>query len=343
MEQLFLFIFPIIHYNRSMNINQNSNKTVLIFGVSSFVGSNMADFFKKTHRVVGTYYQNPVNIKGVLSLECNVLNKDEIQKIMLIAKPDFVIYCVGISSVKNCDQLPHQADVLNNQSLYTVSEFTARHGARFIYLSNDFVFSGQKKNYNEGDNVDPVTHLGKTLANAEFYLQKSSLNFLIIRTSRLYGRGISAINLSWFEKLERALFSQNAIEMDDSIKFGFIDIYYVCMVLKMMMDKNIQNRLVHVSSIDQLTFFEFAQKYASEFKLSKSLINKTRWSLPLSKSVSVEEIRDSVLKLEVTNLESLLRIQMPSIGESLQLTHERLLAKSYDDPQEGLTLVVEDE
>lgn len=326
-----------------MSINQFSNKTVLIFGVSSFVGSNMAEFFKDTHRVVGTYYQNPVNIDGVLTLECNVLNKDEIQKIMLIAKPDFVIYCVGISSVKDCDQSPHQADVLNNQSLYTVSEFSARHGARFIYLSNDFVFSGQKKAYNEGDNVDPATHLGKTLANAEFYLQKSSLNFLILRTSRLYGRGINFMKSSWFEKLERALFAQDTVDMDDSIKFGFIDIYYVCMVLKILMDKNVQNRLVQVSSRDQMTFFEFAQKYAGEFKLSKSLINKTRWQLPLSKSASVEDVTDRVLKLEVINLENFLRIQMPSIGESLKFSHERFLAKSYDDFKEALSLVDADD
>lgn len=325
-----------------MNVNQVSNKTILIFGVSSFIGSNMAEFFKKTHRVVGTYYQNQVNIEGVLALECNVLNKEEIQKIMLIAKPDFVIYCIGMSTVKECDQSPHQADVLNNQSLYTVSEYSARHGARFVYLSSGFVFSGQKKSYNEGDNVDPTTHLGKTLANAEFYLQKSSLNFLILRTSRLYGRGISATKLTWFEKLERALASQSTIEMDDSIKFGFIDIYYVCMILKILMDKNVQNRLVHVSSTDQLTFFEFAQKYAAEFKASKSLINKTRWNLPLSKILSVEEITDSVLKLEVGNLENFLRIEMPSINESLKFTHDRQLARSYEEFKQALSLVAEE-
>jgi len=36
------------------------NKTILIFGISSFVGSNLAFFLKEDFRIVGTYKKNYV-------------------------------------------------------------------------------------------------------------------------------------------------------------------------------------------------------------------------------------------------------------------------------------------
>ncbi|PJB53787.1 MAG: hypothetical protein CO099_05215, partial [Bdellovibrio sp. CG_4_9_14_3_um_filter_39_7] len=77
---------------------KSKRKTILIFGVSSFVGSNLAEYLKKDYRVVGTYNKNPVQIPGVLTLPCDVLSKDEVQLILFATKPDITIYAVGLSS-----------------------------------------------------------------------------------------------------------------------------------------------------------------------------------------------------------------------------------------------------
>ena len=53
-------------------------KTILIFGLSSFLGSNLADFFKKDYRIVGTYNKNTVKIPGILTIPCDVLVKEEV-------------------------------------------------------------------------------------------------------------------------------------------------------------------------------------------------------------------------------------------------------------------------
>ena len=55
-------------------------KTVLIIGASSFVGSNLLESLKEDYRVVGTYYQTPVDVSGILSLPCDVLRKEAVQK-----------------------------------------------------------------------------------------------------------------------------------------------------------------------------------------------------------------------------------------------------------------------
>ena len=248
-----------------LNSAMDKRKTVLIMGINSFVGSNLCEFFRKDYRVVGTYQRKYQPIPGVLALLCDVLNKDEVQLVLYAFKPDIVIYCVGLTSLKDCADMPNTSDALNSSGLFNVAEIAPRYGARVIYLSSQFVFSGANKNYNEMDNADVVTMYGKSQASSEFYLQKSSLNYLIVRCSKLYGRGVSALKDSWFELLQKNIKNNQAAVYDDFVHQGFIDVYYLGMVLKMCIDKNVANRLLHFSSQDSLTYYEFAKLYAEIF------------------------------------------------------------------------------
>jgi dTDP-4-dehydrorhamnose reductase len=60
------------------NTSADKRKTVLIIGVNSFVGSNLAEFFRKDYRVVGTYHKKNHPLPGILTLPCDVLNKEEV-------------------------------------------------------------------------------------------------------------------------------------------------------------------------------------------------------------------------------------------------------------------------
>lgn len=308
-----------------LNSTQDKRKTILILGINSFLGSNLAEFFRKDYRVVGTYHKRNQQLPGILTLPCDVLNKDEVQLVLYAFKPDIVLYCVGLTSLRDCADMPNASDAMNSAGLFNVAEIAPRYGARVIYFSSQFVFSGSNKNYNEMDNADVITQYGKSQASSEFYLQKSSLNYLIIRCSKLYGRGVSPLRDSWFEQLQRNLKSSQSAVYDDFVHQGFVDVYYLGMVLKMCIDKNVANRLIHFSSQDTLTYYEFAKLYAEIFHESDGLINKGKWHLPILKSSSVERVEEHLhYKLDVLNIEGLLKIKMPTIRESLEFTLKRL-------------------
>nr|BDT26717.1 sugar nucleotide-binding protein [Bacteriovorax sp. HI3] len=328
-----------------LNSSMDKRKTVLIMGITSFVGSNLCEFFRKDYRVVGTYHRKGQPIPGVLALPCDVLNKDEVQLVLYAFKPDIVIYCVGLTGLKECADMPNASDALNSAGLFNVAEIAPRYGARVIYLSSQFVFSGANKNYNEMDNADVITQYGKSQASSEFYLQKSSLNYLIVRCSKVYGRGVSPLRESWFEKLQRNLKANQSAIYDDFVHQGFVDVYYLGMVLKMCIDKNVANRLIHFASQDNMTYYEFAKTYCEIFHESESLINKGKWHLPILKSTSVERVDEHLhYKLDVLNIEGLLKIKMPTIRESLEFTLKRLNgnrtpAKGVVNKGEGLSFI----
>ncbi|OUR93100.1 hypothetical protein A9Q84_21595 [Halobacteriovorax marinus] len=320
-------------------------KTILIFGLSSFVGSNLAEFFKKDYRVVGSYNKNPVFIPGVLALPCDVLNKEEVQLILYAFKPDITIYAIGLSSLMACAREEERADALNASGLFNVVEYCQRYKSQVCYISSGFVFGGEDKSYIEMDIPDPNTAYGKTQASAEFYIQKTSLNYLVFRVCKLYGRGFLEHRLNFFEAIQKDFMQRKNVNFDDLVKTGYLDIYYLAMILKITFEKNVKNRLFQISSTDLATPYEFSKYYCETFNESPSLVQKGRWKYPILASAATVPSGENILfKLDVSNIEGFLNIKLPSVKESIEFTFNRFKGvsksgRSSANKGEGVTFI----
>lgn len=294
---------------------------MLIIGVSSFIGSNLAEHFKHDYKVIGTYYSNPVDIPGVLCLPCDVLSNDNVHNVLSSFSPDVTIYCAGVSSITECSLRESAADALNTSGLFNVAEYCHRYKSKICYISSSFVFAGEDKNYLEMDIPEASTVYGRTQAAAEFYIQKNSLDYLIFRCCRLYGKGINPYRNTWFELLQSRLHGSENIVLDDSIKLGFLDVNYIAMILRICLEKGVTNRLLQVSSNDLVTHLEFAQLYAEVFKLRSDQLARGKWFLPLLSGHSMGTTQGKrSFHLDISNIEGYLHLQMPSVRESLELT-----------------------
>lgn len=300
-------------------------KTILIIGISSFVGSNLAQYLKKYYKIVGTYYKNPVKVKGVLTLPMDILNKEEVQRVIFSFKPDFTIYCAGVNSISECAGRSEASDALNTNGLITVAEYCQRYRSQICYLSTCHVFSGEDKKYIEMDIPDANTSYGKSQASAEFYIQKTSLNYVIFRTCRLYGRSLKLTNPNYFEVLQKELHLGNQVSCDNHVLTGYLDIYYIAAMMKICFEKEVKNRLFQVSSKDIMSAYDFANAYADIFHQSKEMVTKGKWSYPVIKGMGGSFESDKIfLQMDISNLEGYLSIKLPSVKESLAFTFKRL-------------------
>ncbi|MBK23682.1 MAG: hypothetical protein CME70_06720 [Halobacteriovorax sp.] len=298
-------------------------KTILIIGISSFIGSNLAQYLKKYFRVIGTYYQNPVKIQGVLTLPMNIRNKDEVQRVIFSFKPDFTIYAAGLNSIVESDLNQETTDSLNTTGLITVAEYCQRYKSQICYLSTCHVFSGEEKKYIEMDIPDANTYYGKSQAAAEFYIQKTSLNYVIFRTCRLYGRSLKMSNPNYFETLQKELHLGNQVDCDNNVLTGYLDIYYIAAMIKICFEKEVKNRLFQVSSRDIMTAYDFAKSYADIFHLDKGMISKGKWKYPIIKGMGGSSDK-YFLQMDISNIEGYLSIKLPTVKESLAFTFKRL-------------------
>lgn len=300
-------------------------KTVMIFGISSFVGSNLAEALKDDFRIVGTYHQTPVTIPGITCYPCDVHKKDYVSRLIAIVKPDFTIYAVGLSSLVDCKLRPKLADALNSSGAANVCSASERYRSKFVLISSGFVHSGENLTYTEGDTPFPNSAYGNSLSSAEFFVQRSCLNYLIFRCGVLYGRSFRPQHPNWFEFVEKALARGEKFTADDSVKTGFLDIHIIGKILKQALLADMTNRLIHISSSDTMTRYEFARQYARSFKFDENLVQRNVVPFPLDRKPGGKDaVQELSFRMSTANVEEFIGTRMPSIDESIVFTKKRL-------------------
>ena len=108
---------------------------IFITGASGFAGSCIADFFlKKKHKVIASYYNNPIKIKNIrkvkLILTKKILIKDNIDTIIHCAsrtpvncKRNSLIFNQNVKMMKNLLNLASRKNVKNFIFLSSVSAY----------------------------------------------------------------------------------------------------------------------------------------------------------------------------------------------------------------------------
>lgn len=302
----------------------SKKKTILIFGVSSFLGSNLAEILKKKYRVVGTYYKNRADIEGVLSLKCDVHKKELVQKISLIVKPDITIYAVGLTSLAECSDNPKVADALNTAGVFNVSSAAERYGSKFIYFSSSYIFAGENTLYSENDTPMPITMYGSNMASSEFYIQKSCLNYIIFRCSPIIGRSYHYQDSNWIETLDRLNFLNEKIVCDTKVYTGFIDVWTLASVVDEAIEMNITNRLFQLSSTDIMNRYEFSKLYLEKIQGNQGLLSKGDWSFPILDTQAARQHlgEEHIYRLDVENAQKVFKTPILTIEKNIQKLNE---------------------
>ncbi|KAD4178070.1 hypothetical protein E3N88_26661 [Mikania micrantha] len=103
-------------------------------------------------------------------------------------QPDVVVNCAALSAPRACETNPTVAMSVNVPSTLVkwLSSFT-RTNTLLIHLSTDQVYEGTKSFYKEDDETLPVNIYGKSKVAAEEYISKNWSNFVILRSSIIFG------------------------------------------------------------------------------------------------------------------------------------------------------------
>jgi dTDP-4-dehydrorhamnose reductase len=103
-------------------------------------------------------------------------------------KPDVIVNAAAYTAVDKAESETELADRVNGQASQVMAEEASSLGAWLIHYSTDYVFSGQgSKAWQETDPVAPVNHYGASKLAGEQAIIASGCNYLIFRTSWVYG------------------------------------------------------------------------------------------------------------------------------------------------------------
>jgi dTDP-4-dehydrorhamnose reductase len=120
--------------------------------------------------------------------EMDLADADAIRRTVRDVRPDIIVNPAAYTAVDKAESDPDLAMAVNGNAAGVFAEEAKRLGAVLVHYSTDYVFDGDKAApYTEDDVPNPQSVYGKTKLAGDQAIQASGCNYLILRTSWVYG------------------------------------------------------------------------------------------------------------------------------------------------------------
>lgn len=120
--------------------------------------------------------------------ELDIKHYSQIREKLHEIKPQLIVNAAAYTAVDRAEEEPDLAMAINGIAPGVLAEEARALGAALVHYSTDFVFDGTKEDpYAEEDIPNPVNIYGKTKLAGEQAIQAAAGNYLIFRTSWVYG------------------------------------------------------------------------------------------------------------------------------------------------------------
>lgn len=122
--------------------------------------------------------------------DLDIRDEDGIEAAFRIHTPSVVVNCAAWTAVDDAESRERAAHEVNAVAPRLLAAACARHGARLVHVSTDYVFSGQAVlPYGEHDEAEPWTAYGRTKLAGEQAVLALLPGAAVVRTAWLYGAG----------------------------------------------------------------------------------------------------------------------------------------------------------
>jgi len=280
---------------------------ILLTGGSGLLGSKIAEIAVRKGYDIYSGYNKHESRFGV-PVKLNVCDKAALNKAFKEVKPEVVIHAAALTNVDKCEEDKTLAWKVNVDGTKNICELSKKHKAFLIYVSTDYVFSGEKGLYKETDETSPINYYGVTKLEGEKTIKNIPDEWCIARPSVIYGSTPAA------GKVNFALWVLEKLKKEEPIRV--ITDQYVSPTLNTNLADMIlevaERRLTgtyHLAGATPINRYRFAQLLAEKFELDKNLIEPARseemkWKAkrPKNTSLNVEKatrtLRNKPLKIE---------------------------------------------
>lgn len=120
-------------------------------------------------------------------LDLDITNKNHVLNYVSDNQIDLIINCAAYTNVNESEINKYQAIKVNSDAVKNLVEICEEKKLKMIHFSTDYVYNSNSINpIKEESNISPVNYYGFSKRQGEKFIEKSSSNLIIIRTSWLY-------------------------------------------------------------------------------------------------------------------------------------------------------------
>ena len=156
----------------------------LVIGASGFVGEHLVAALKFVGQVpVSTYRKTPIPSATFL----DITQQAEVQNLLESTNPEIVFLPAALTNVDFCEIHFDEAYEINVRGVQNVIHAANTTRSKLIYFSSDYIFDGRAGPYDEEATANPITQYGRHKLSAEHYIALFAKDYLIVRTTVVYG------------------------------------------------------------------------------------------------------------------------------------------------------------
>jgi dTDP-4-dehydrorhamnose reductase len=237
----------------------------LVVGASGQIGGWISHWLKvEGHEASGTYATVPV--PGLIPF--NAADQGAATRLIREIRPGVVFYPAGFTWVDGCERDPARALASNlDQPLFLARE-AADLGAKFVYLSTDYVFDGTTGPDPESTTPHPLSVYGRAKRDAEIAIEEElGDGALIVRTCWVFGPERQGKNFAY--QVVKSLRAGKPMECpSDQISTPSYG-PDVARAIVALVERG-ESGVIHVSGPEAMSRPDFARRIAEAFGLDPS-------------------------------------------------------------------------
>ena len=159
---------------------------ILVTGASGFLGSHIMHLSDPAE-AIGVFHANRPPDDGYAYQQADLADNRSLDKLFASVRPDIVIHAAAQSNLDWCEQQPDLAWQINAEAPAKLAKLCAETGCKFLHVSSDMVFDGEKGEYTENEPTNPIGLYGKAKAAAEQGVLSENPDAIIARAALIYG------------------------------------------------------------------------------------------------------------------------------------------------------------
>ena len=278
-----------------------------VIGASGLVGQSLRRVLEGSgYEVVGTYWMRPGD--GLDQLD--ITDFSTVARWFQAVRPEVVYLTAALTGVDYCEDHPDEAYRINTEGTRFIAEMAAKNKARFVYYSTDYVFNGEDGPYGEDAVKTPLSIYGKTKAAAEEAIQEILNDFLIIRTTVVYGWNRASKNFAM--QVYQRLGSGSTMEVPEDQWGNPTLVDYLADASVRLAQEEVKG-IIHVVGKECMPRTEFARALARAYDFDPQLIRP----VPTS-SLHQRALRPLRGGLRTDRLQRILGTEAMSLDEALK-------------------------
>jgi dTDP-4-dehydrorhamnose reductase len=218
---------------------------VLIIGAGGMLGRDLQPILSLRHEVIGMDLH-----------DLDITRSGQTGETIASLRPDLVINLAAVTDVDGCESQKERAFSVNARGALHVAQGCAASGARLIHLSTDYVFDGTLPvPYTEETLPHPLNVYGESKLLGERGVQEAGENYLILRTSWLYGRH----GKNFVDTILRLSSQQQEIRVVNDQRGSPTYTRDLSRAIELLVGRE-ERGILHVTNSGSCTWFEFAGK-----------------------------------------------------------------------------------